>query len=246
MIYFRIDSLMLYLMKGSHEAGLYSASYKVLEVLLAFPSLFGASVFALMSAYFKESLRKVENLFRRAFEVNVIFVLPIALGVLVVAVPIILLVSGSQFLPSASALKILAFALIGSYLNSVMIYTLLAAGRQKIMVAPYLLATFFNVVTNFIFIPRFGFIGASLTTVATEFLVLSYTWFLVQRELHFRLEWRIPLKALLSSLFMLILLLSLPKLSLLEAILVGGGVYFALLWGMRGLDPRWLRLIFNR
>jgi len=159
---------------------------------------------------------------------------------------VILLVSGPQFLPSASALKILVFALIGSYLNSVMIYTLLAAGRQKAMVMPYILATFFNVVTNLIFIPRFGFIGASLTTVATEFLVLSYTWFLVQREFRFRLEWLIPLKALISSLFMLVFLFSLPRLSLSGAILIGGGVYFALMWGMRGLDPRWLRLIFNR
>ncbi len=244
-IYFRVDSLMLYLMKGNSEVGLYNAPYKILEVLLSFPGIFGSSVFALMSGYFKENLTRVTSLFQRAFEVNSILSWPLALGILAVASPLILLIGGPAFAASSSAFKILGFALVGSYLNSVMIFTLLAAGHSRLLLGPYFLATLFNLVANLIFIPPYGFLGASATTVATELLVFLYTTYLVRQKLALTPAWGILAKTLLAALFMWLFLLSQPSLPLLGAVLAGGAVYGGLLWGLHVLDLHLVRSLFS-
>lgn len=241
-IYFRIDALILYAMKGSTQAGYYGAPYKVLEVLLAFPSIFGSSVFALMSRYFKESMEKVKNLFARYFDVNALVAMPIAFGVLAVAPQVTALVNGPAFAPSVVALRILVFAMVGSYLNSVMIYTLLAAGKQRQMIGPYFLAMIFNIVANLIVIPRFSFLGASVTTVATELLVLAYTGFLVKREFAFNADLKVLFKAAAASLFMLFFLWSLPSLHLIWLVLIGGALYAVLVWSMHAIDPKLIQL----
>ena len=61
-------------------------------------------------------------------------------------------------------------------------YLMISYSLQRVFVAAAFLALFFNVGANLLFIPRFGFIAAAWTTLATEVLVLSITMTMLCRR----------------------------------------------------------------
>lgn len=201
-IYFRIDILMLAGLKGSFAVGIYSAPYKILEVLLAVPSIFMSSVLPVMTAALKRSLREAQRVFQRAFDFSCLAALPLIVGTVVVATPIMALIAGPEFILSGPVLKVLIFSLGASFLNSVMIYTLMAAEEQRRLIIPYIIAVIFNVAANLIFIPRFSYWGAAGVTVLTEVWVLIASTYILQKHLHLIADWRLFGKASFSSLVM--------------------------------------------
>lgn len=201
-VYFRIDMIMLSLMKGDFAVGVYAPPYKIVEMLLTFPTIFMSSVFPVITKTLKESFRRAGPIFRRAFDFLSFTALPVLIGILIIATPLMVFVAGPDFSASGPVLGILIFAVAISFINSVSVYTLVAAGKQKSLVWPYVLAAVFNVVANLALIPRFSYIGAAYTTVATELLVVIYTFYLVARELKFVPSGVVFGKSLLASLIM--------------------------------------------
>jgi O-antigen/teichoic acid export membrane protein len=83
---------------------------------------------------------------------------------------IIYLVYGSEFLESAGSLKILIWATSFSFLAHSTLYTLNSINKQIIYTKITAISMFLNVILNILIIPKYGYIGASLTTLLTEFL----------------------------------------------------------------------------
>ncbi len=78
---------------------------------------------------------------------------------------------GPTFAKSAPSLKILVCALPLIFLNYVLINTLIALNMEKMITWGSGLAILFNVGANIVVLPRYGYLGASWTTVATELLL---------------------------------------------------------------------------
>jgi len=201
-IYFRIDVIMLSLMKGDFAVGVYAPPYKIVGMLLTFPTIFMSSVFPIMTKTLDRSFERAKQIFRRSFDFLVFVALPMLAGVLVIATPLMVFVAGADFAVSGPVLGILIFAVALSFINSVSVYTLVAAGKQGSLVWPYVLAALFNVTANWLFIPYYSYIGAAYTTVATELIVLIYTFYLVARELKFHPSFKVSIKSLFASLIM--------------------------------------------
>ena len=83
---------------------------------------------------------------------------------------------------SDMALKIVLVAIFLVFLNSLFGFCLVAMGKQSKLLRINALCLTFNVVTNLLLIPKFGFLGAALTTVLSEFLILYGAYFYVKRE----------------------------------------------------------------
>ena len=224
-IYFRVDTLILAGIKGSEAVGIYSAPYKILEVLLVVPSIFMSSVLPVMTAALARSRADAQAIFQKAFNFLSITALPLIVGSVIASAPIMLLIAGGDFVESGPLLKILVLALGGSFLNSVMIYTMIAAGRQRQLLWPYIGATVFNIVANFILIPSYSYWGAAVVTVVTELWVLAASTYLVYTKLKFFINWRVFGLALLSSLVMAGGLYAIRTESLWWLILAGGTIY---------------------
>ncbi|MFH1088621.1 MAG: flippase [Patescibacteria group bacterium] len=224
-IYFRIDTLMLAGIKGSEAVGIYSAPYKILEVLLVVPSIFMSSVLPVMTSAINRSIVDAQIIFQKAFDFLSIVALPLVAGTIIASSQIMLLIAGGEFVASGPLLKILVLALGGSFLNSVMIYTMIAADQQKQLLLPYLGATTFNIVANMIVIPHYSYWGAALVTVITEVWVLLASGYLVLKKLKFKIKWRVFGLALLSSIIMSAGLYLIRGESLIWLVVVGGVIY---------------------
>jgi O-antigen/teichoic acid export membrane protein len=168
MIYFRIDAVMLSLMKGDVAVGLYGAAYRLSEISVIIPSMFIASIFPIMSKYHKGN----KNSFIKTHEKSVKYLfslaLPMALTVTLLAKPIINLIYGNEFAGSVRALQILIWASAIMYVNWVLGTTFVTANRQMVNFKIAIVAAILNIVLNLLLIPKYSYLGASAATVATE------------------------------------------------------------------------------
>ena len=201
-IYFRIDSVILSLMKGDYAVGIYTTPYKVVEVALSVSTIFMSSVFPILTKAWNENKETTLRIFRKAFDISALLGLPIVVGTMLISTPLIIAIAGQEFAPSGIALRIIIWSALLSFFGAVLNYTIIAAGRQSLLVLPYVFATIFNIVANIIFIPHYSYIGAAYITVATEAIVMIYAGVLVFRLLRITPAWVVTLKATLASVVM--------------------------------------------
>jgi len=235
LIYFKIDTVMLSIMKDSTAVGIYGAPYKILEILITIPSIFMGSVFPLISKYIKEGDNRFQESFKTSFDFMLIIAVPLVVGIYLLAKPIVNLILGPEFIASTLVLQYLIFAVLIIFLGTIMGNFVVAANLQKKLVWIYLFSVFFNITGNLILIPRYSYIGSSITTIATEFLVCSCAYVIVYKNLKLVPRMSIVLKVLFAAAVMGIFLYYLNSLNLLLLISVGTIIYFAALYLIGGI-----------
>jgi len=125
---------------------------------------------------------------------------PIAVGTTILAEPLIRLIAGESYLPhSAVALQILIWFLPFSFMNSLLQYVLIAVNQQRFITAAFVGATAANAGLNLALIPHLSYVGAALTTILSELVLLAAFLWATRHyvgDLHLlSLAWRPPLAA---------------------------------------------------
>jgi len=190
-LYFRIDSPLIFLFKGEQQAAWYGAAYKPIESLLFIPITFLSVVFPVLSVYHHERPKEMVDAVSRFYKALLLMGWPIAIGIFVLAHPLTLLLFRGSFLPSEAALRILALALGIGFVNNAFIGALNASDRQASFTWAAGWSLVANLALNLALIPLFGYQGASWATVATELVLGIAGWTLVARHVG-----RVPVPAL--------------------------------------------------
>jgi O-antigen/teichoic acid export membrane protein len=169
LLYFKIDTVLLSVMKSSTDVGIYGLAYNVLENILMLWGLFMASVFPLLSQFHgQQNYSKYKDLLRKTLLLLVIMSVAFILFGNVFDYLIMRILGGSKFFASMQPFKILLYSVPFFFLNNVFFNVIVSFGRTKYLIPPLLLAVIVNLALNFYAIPRFSYIGASVTTVITE------------------------------------------------------------------------------
>lgn len=172
MVYFRIDVVILSLFKGAAEIGFYTVAYTVSEMTTIIPTMFMASLFPLISQMHENSRHSFADTCAKSMKYMLFVGLPMAFTVTLWAPPVITLFYGSAFSRSAVALQIIIWSAAAMYVGIILGSTFVSANLQKLSLKLTIGAVVFNIALNLLVIPRYGYLGASATTVATEaFLV---------------------------------------------------------------------------
>lgn len=261
LVYFKIDTVMLAAMKDKFDVGIYGIPYKMVDVLVAFPSLFMGNVFPVLARALADR-DHAQRVFRKALDFLAASGFPIAVGIFALAVPIVNLVGGETYLTASSVtisglsitavtvLRLLIWAVLFSFFGNLLSALVILKNLQSKYVWVAVAAVLFNIGTNFLVIPRFSYLGTSITTILTELLVAIPGWYLVWKATHFRPEWTTVWKAALAALVMGIFIWPLQSLPFAMALFVGiplgGLVYLGLLNLMGGFSLRMAREIFQR
>jgi O-antigen/teichoic acid export membrane protein len=202
-LYFRIDSPLIFVFKGENQAAYYGAAYKPIESLLFIPISFLSVVFPVLSVYHRERRAEMLDAVNRFFKALLLMGWPISLGIFVLATPLTPLLLGGGFLPSTPALRILALALGIAFVNNAFIGALNASDRQLSFTWAAGWSLLANLVMNLTLIPLFGYLGASWATVATELVLGVAGWILTSRYVGrvpvARLGWRVVLAGLVMA-----------------------------------------------
>ena len=244
-LYFRADVPILQHFRTFAEVGWYTFAYKPFEALQFIPLAIQVVVYPLLGVYFVTDVSRLKVAYERFFKVLVLLGWPLTVGTFVLVHPIIRVFSPSgAFAQSEAALRILAFAIVFLFANSAFYAMLNAINRQHLNAWATGLAAAINIVLNLIFIPLFGYLAASTTTVVTEASLCIFGWWFVQRNLPelrlpvIRLSWRV----LVAGAVMGAVLYPLRRYSIFISLPAGGLVYLVAIFLIRAIEPEEWRL----
>ncbi len=176
-IYLYIDSIMLSYMTNEKVVGWYSAPTKLFSTLLFIPVILSTAMFPALSRTFKKAPREMVQMARRSFNLLTCFSLPVAVGGMLLARPLILLLYGSEYIPSIPIMVVLAATLVPTYLNILVNQFLVAADRQIAWTKVMAVACVVNPAINLVLISFYqrthgnGAFGAALALLTTEALM---------------------------------------------------------------------------
>lgn len=183
LIYFRIDTLLLSYIKGSNDTGLYGVAYKFLEVLVVIPTGVSLVLFPFMARLHDSSIQEVKKVYRQSLILLAFLSLPIFL-VYFFILPIIINLLLPQYNPSIKSIQILSFAIPFMFMQVPAVTVLFSTEKYLKKIIFYSCFTvLFNIVLNILFIPDFGFIGASWVTVASEILSFVIFFFFIRKNI---------------------------------------------------------------
>lgn len=247
-IYYKIDSVLLSVMRTPAEVGYYGISYRILDLVMAIPGFF---MLALMPTLVRRGATPdLAPVVQKAFDVMVTLAFPLLVGSVLLSKQVVVAVSGPKFAAGSNAFAVLMVGGAVSYLNAVFGNTLVALGHQRALVPLTIVVVTLNIGLNLALIPPFGIVGAGVATSAAEFVALGYVATIFHRTLQVRVGLRqIPktagASAAMAGAWVLLhefAVFSSPR-PLPAAVMVTLlTLVFALaLWALRGLPVRALR-----
>lgn len=188
-LYFKVDILMLSVMKSTVDVGIYSLSYKLFENIIMLWLFYMASLYPLMAGYInKGDTKNLILILKTSMVVLSVFVLVVLSAGYVFAPLVIDILGGKSFVESILPLRILLIALPFVFVNNIFYYFFLSLLKIKVIFSVLISSLVVNFLVNIFLIPRYSYIGTSGSTVLTEFFVsiLYCVFFLKMRPLIFQ------------------------------------------------------------
>lgn len=236
LVYLRGDLFFLSLFRSTEEVGLYGLAYRVVDVLTQLPVIFmGILLPSLVSDWAKRDHAAFATHLNRAFAFFSLLGFPLVTGGLLVGTSLAIFMGGAAFADAGPILSLLLIALLGIFFGGMYGHAIVAVQKQRAMLWGYGGAAILATIGYLILIPRFGMWGAAGVTIAIEALVAITSYTIVTRAVGTHPDFRIPTKALISSIVMGLVLVALPTFPVLLEVLLGAGVYAVslLLFGVR-------------
>jgi O-antigen/teichoic acid export membrane protein len=237
-VFFRLDTLLVSAFRSYHEVGLYSLSYRIIELIAILPAIVMTSVFPLLSSYLRDSRDRAARTIDAAGDLFVAVGAPIAAGGLIVAPDLVRVLGGDEFAGAADPLRILLFAVALAFVSGLFGHSLIAGGRQAGALRLGLAALAFNLAANLVAIPAWGIEGAAAVALASEVLLVGGGLLLVRRELGLTPQFALLWRALVAAAVMAGVLALVSGWPLAVLLVLGVVLYATVLWALGGLDPR--------
>jgi O-antigen/teichoic acid export membrane protein len=165
LFHFKLDSILLAWLRPANDLGMYSADYRIIEMILTVPQLLVAALFPVLARKHGSDLTRWV---RVAFAWSWKLALPSLALVFIYAKPIVVLTAGSAFEPAAPALRVLVLATFFAWINVLIAQVAVVINAQSRVLAASVVGIVLNAGMNLLVIPRWGYFGAAWTTVVSE------------------------------------------------------------------------------
>jgi O-antigen/teichoic acid export membrane protein len=187
-VYFQIAQIMVSVLSSSTQTGYFGVSFRALVAFTTLPPLLVSTALPLLARTARDDAECFGYASRRLAETMLIAGGGVALALFLGAGFAVPLLAGHGFGPSVDVLRILAFALLGTFVIGARGYALLSLDRLRAMLASNALALAVVVAAGVPLISADGAKGAAIAMVAAELtLALGYEWSLARGRAELRL-----------------------------------------------------------
>ncbi|MBU2595775.1 flippase [Patescibacteria group bacterium] len=176
LVAFRVDTIILSLLKNQEAVGIYGVPYKIVDILLIIPGIFIGFVFPLLSKHFVNNRPRLLRTTQKTFDAMLVVGSYVLIVILLLAPYIINLIAGSAYTASVTPFKYLSLAVFLIFINITMPYLLIAAGKFSQLIWRNIFLLVVNIILNLILIPYLSYNGAAIATVIAEFLSVIVTF----------------------------------------------------------------------
>lgn len=204
-IYTVLDTMLLGFLSDYDQIGFYSNATHMTKAVIAIVTSLGMVAIPRISQYMSEGRKEdVDQLVDRSVSVISFMVFPAAIGLACISSEFVPLFFGDKFEGTVIPLCILSFNLIATGMSNLAgTQILIGIGKDKYLLYAVLGGAIASITVNYLLIPRYGAIGASIASLSAEVLVLTLTVWFVRRftSVRFRFNMDITKAALASMLF---------------------------------------------
>jgi len=163
-LYWRIDIFMLSKLQPVEDVGYYGAAWRILELAMVVPQSLCLSLYPRISSSALNNLDQLGRLGRNATRYLLALSLPTAVGITLLAGPLLELLYGAEFSAAADTLSVLILTLIPYGIVRYHAYVLLGANHQRIDLILNVGMSIINIMLNLALIPVYGHLGAAIAT----------------------------------------------------------------------------------
>lgn len=169
MIFQHTDRIMIKLMMGEAETGFYSAAITCVGISgFVFSAVIDSMRPVILEEKGKDQAR-YENRVSQLYAIITFISLAQSIGMTVLAKPLVNLLYGAEYAPTAGILCVAVWYVTFSYYGSVRNVWILAEGKQRYLFGINVIGAVANVLLNLLLIPRWGGIGAAIASLITQF-----------------------------------------------------------------------------
>jgi len=166
----RVEFLVLSVLAGDRETGIFLCALRVFEFLGMVPSAVAQGA---MPALTREALRGGEGVRRRTAGTLALVAAPAAIGLALVAEGVVGLLFGGAYTDGAAPLRVLAIALLPLFMNALLSWALLARGRAAWLPRLTGVRVVAAVGLALVLVPWLGAVGAAVGLAGAEWLLLA-------------------------------------------------------------------------
>jgi len=235
LFFHHIDAVMLGILMGSEDVGYYRAAF---NIVVAFMGLLSATTI-LFPVFTQLEGDELKNAFKKTFKYMSMFAFPCAFGLAFIANPVIKVVYGEEYLPAVFPFYILCLIIAITPMD---FFGILFEAKEKpeYPAVITIIASCANVILNYVFILKFGIVGAAIATVFVRYFAVVTLVFLSKKVLGIFPDIDTVYKPLFSSLIMLIFLFFIPKpITIIEGlieIVAAAAIYILTMFLIRGIN----------
>lgn len=241
LVYFRADTVILSLFRSAAEVGIYSAPYKVLEIIATFPHMFMGMVMPILTAaWLAKNLEKFRSAMQKTFDFFILLIMPMIFISIPLSSRLMILLAGPKFAASGEILPILMLATGIIFIGTLFTYIIVILEKQKTMLKYYFSAAALSMIGYFIFIPRYSYFGAAWVTVIIEFFIALSACILTFKFSRISLSLNIFWKAMLASIIMIAILYWLISWPTVWLIILGMAIYGLVMVAIKGINKQLL------
>lgn len=171
-VIYNSDVILLRIARPVAEVGLYLAAYAPINLLGVFGGTIALSLIPGLAEPGRDR-RSRQSIVDSAVQHVMAFVIPLAVGGMLLARPLITLAFGADYAPAGTVLAVLIWTFPLLLMRSVHQAALIAADARGDVLRTTAWAAGLNVALNLIVVPLIGMVGAAATTLGTEVLRLG-------------------------------------------------------------------------
>ena len=168
----RIDIVILKAFHSTEAVATYSTARKIIEALSFIPENIYNAVFPSLSILYLTQKEKFNQTFRLSFTAITVIAIPLSVGLFILAPRIIELLFKPEYYNAFLPLRWLSIMLLVFFVRQAMSVILNTTGNQHIFAVILGITMIVNIILNFLLIPKYDIVGASLAILISEIFLL--------------------------------------------------------------------------
>lgn len=238
------------LILGTIYVGYYSPGYTIGII----PSTFiGFVCFVLpptiSKLYDENGLEELKNHLSYSLKYFLLIAIPFVFGSLFLSKSILMILTTTQIANEGYlVMPLVALSCIPFGIYAIVMNIFVSVKKTKILGIIWIISAILNIVLNVVFISYLGIIGAALATLIAYTVVSVFTSYFSMKEYRFAVNSMVIGKSIFASLIMSVFIYTIKPVEIFPialSIVVGGGIYFVLLFILKGLTKEEIKFVRN-
>jgi O-antigen/teichoic acid export membrane protein len=245
---FQADTFIISFLLPESDLGYFGAAQTLVAGFLLIPAAIRVALYPLMALYKQQDEERLYQVYRKSGQYLLMLGLPMAVGVTLLAEPIIVFFYGVEFLPAVPVLQLMIWAVVVVVLTVPVARMMLVHGQQSRAGWMRGIGMVASVALNLLLIPIFGIVGAGLARVLASLLYFFFIYWIVQTRILKGGGLRVHPGVILATIVMAVAVWLLRDLPLLIPVVAGVVVYATanILLGVFTVEDRYyLRQLFQ-